>query len=232
MQVLKEEVRKKIRSASIKAFKEYGYRKASMREIAIASDMSVGNLYRYYESKEALFGHLVQPLIDQFFKDKEYGGKCEHKANFLNVNFLEHSEIIELFIGCRSIYREELFILFLRSEGSPFEGFKAKLKEFLGNKMRKYLKTEFSDEEIIKGSVFIKATVSAMTESFCVVLENTKDNKEFIYNILEISELIYKPAIRNLLNVRDNKTDFRRISDEEIYRHLSNISNNISDSST
>ena len=54
-QVLKEEVQKRIVDAALEVFAEKGYLAATMGEIATRAGVSTGNIYRYYDSKEALF---------------------------------------------------------------------------------------------------------------------------------------------------------------------------------
>ncbi len=227
MQVLKDEVRKNIRTAAISTFMEKGYRSASMREIAGLADMSVGNLYRYFKNKDELFGYLVKPLIDMF-KNVELKEGQNFKGEFLDVNFLEHSKIIDLMINSRAIYREELYILFLKAEGSPFEGARAAFCEFLEKKIDVFLKMKFEDEPIIKGKFFSKYVASNIVDAFCIILEGANDKEEFVYNLIEMGEYIIKPAIRNLMAIKNNEITFRRISDEEISRRFSHHSDNSS----
>lgn len=55
MQVLKEEIRKKILNAAENIFYQKGFRGATTRSIANEVGISVSNLYLYYENKEAIF---------------------------------------------------------------------------------------------------------------------------------------------------------------------------------
>ncbi|MGB4984403.1 MAG: TetR/AcrR family transcriptional regulator [Erysipelotrichaceae bacterium] len=67
-QILKDDVRNNIIKAARNHFVLYGVEKAKMREIAIDANMTVGNLYRYYESKEALLQAVVLPCMDDLDK--------------------------------------------------------------------------------------------------------------------------------------------------------------------
>ncbi len=58
-QVLKEEVQKRIKDAALAVFAEKGYPAATMNEIAARAEISTGNTYRYYPSKEALFADVL-----------------------------------------------------------------------------------------------------------------------------------------------------------------------------
>jgi AcrR family transcriptional regulator len=55
-----ERSRLKIEAAAMKIFTKQGYHGTSMREIAVASGFSIGNLYNHYPTKEKLFVALVK----------------------------------------------------------------------------------------------------------------------------------------------------------------------------
>ncbi|PKM65779.1 MAG: hypothetical protein CVU95_14435 [Firmicutes bacterium HGW-Firmicutes-2] len=229
VQILKDDQRTKIHQAAIDAFIKDGYQKASMRGIAESAGMSVGNLYRYFKNKEDLFSHLVKPLIDAF-------QACEQrpfKPQLLEVNILENSELVDVIMNARVEYRQELFILFLRAEGSPYEGTKDQLKSHIEVQSRALL-DELSpgEPEIIKSHLFYKAISTAIVESFCVILEEAKDDKTFMYNLLELTEFGLKPALRNLIAIKNNETNFRRINDEEVHEFCNHFNHHNSNHST
>lgn len=58
-QVLKEEIRQRIVKAAILEFFEKGFESSSLRKIARDSDITPGNLYRYFDNKEALYKSIV-----------------------------------------------------------------------------------------------------------------------------------------------------------------------------
>ena len=220
MQVLKDEVRKNIRDAAIKTFKEYGYQKASMRNIAEDAGMSVGNLYRYYKNKEDLFGELVKPMITFFEKNRQSNsGKMD--LEMLDVNMLEHSVFIEHLMEARMDFKDELHILFLCAEGSPYAGARDAFRDSMEENAALFLEDKgLAHGDIHKSKTFIKAVAGSLVEAFCINLEQSETEEEFLMNTLRYMEIIVKPAIRNLIAIRDNTTSFRRISDEEIIRRF------------
>lgn len=223
VQVLKDKARQSIRESALKIFKESGYQKASMRTIAEGAGMSVGNLYRYYKNKDALFGELVQPMIQFFIKGQQHQPKMN--LDMIDVNLLEHSVFVEQLIAARLDFRDELFVLFLRADGSPFEGARQTLQGFMETQAIAFLEeNDFSTKKIFKGSTFVKSTTSGLVEGFCTILEESTTEQDFLINMLEFMELLVKPALRNLFAIRDNQTQFRRISDEEIIRHFNSHS--------
>lgn len=49
-------------------FIKNGYERTNVRDLCKAAGITHGSFYRHFESKEALFGALVQPAIDGFYK--------------------------------------------------------------------------------------------------------------------------------------------------------------------
>ena len=58
-QVLKEEIRERIVKAATLEFFEKGFESSSLRKIARNSAITPGNLYRYFDNKEALYESIV-----------------------------------------------------------------------------------------------------------------------------------------------------------------------------
>jgi AcrR family transcriptional regulator len=69
-QLLDQEVRGQVRrqrilDAAAACFVREGFHGASIARIAKAAGMSAGNLYHFFESKEAIIGALVQRKLDE-----------------------------------------------------------------------------------------------------------------------------------------------------------------------
>lgn len=65
MQRIKESLRRKIAETALKEFDELGYEGASMRSIAQGAGTSLGNLYRYFHSKEDMYVQCLMPVLDE-----------------------------------------------------------------------------------------------------------------------------------------------------------------------
>lgn len=63
MQVLKEDTRGRILAVAGQQFGQKGYSKTSMREIAGAVGVGVGNIYNYFTNKDELFREVVRPVL-------------------------------------------------------------------------------------------------------------------------------------------------------------------------
>lgn len=231
MQILKEEMRLNIRKAAIKIFREKNFKHANMRDIAKEAGMSVGNLYRYYDNKEALFCALVQPIASLLEKETIAYRKMD--MVMMDVDLRDQRAIIDRFIEVHHGMRDELFLIFLRSEGSKYEDTKQGMAGFLELQMTRFLDQEIRPKtEIIRGTHYIKALAIGFAESFCYILENAETDEEFIVNVLEHHELMVKPIIKYMLDLRDEKITYRRVSNEEIRDIISSHSCHCTHSST
>jgi AcrR family transcriptional regulator len=81
-QVLKEEVKKRIIDSAIRVFKKDNYRKASMNEIANYADVSVGNIYRYFDNKKNLYDYIVKDIYKKLTEILEF---CQNKDDSIDL---------------------------------------------------------------------------------------------------------------------------------------------------
>ncbi len=74
MQYLKEQVREKILQSAREEFIAHGFSNASIRNIADGSGTSLGNIYRYFTDKEALYISVVEEFVQKSleFAQKEF----------------------------------------------------------------------------------------------------------------------------------------------------------------
>ena len=123
-QVLKEETRKKIIEAAKDEFLHYGYDDANMRRIAIKSNMTVGNLYRYFKNKEDLNYQIVNGVVSAI--DSMVKNLTGDKIAFFNENFsfpesievLKNviNELADNIVDIYMSYKDEFNILMMGSE--------------------------------------------------------------------------------------------------------------------
>lgn len=66
MQTKKTTIREHILQAATHEFKTKGYENASLRSIAMVANISVGNVYHYFDNKEHLFASVVKHVLERF----------------------------------------------------------------------------------------------------------------------------------------------------------------------
>ena len=114
----------KITAAALEAFLDKGYTGASLRKIAQKAGVTVGAIQVRYESKDALFVSLLQPLLNaiqalfQSTKADYYTGAGADLLESLKASMRRESEAILRLIFD---HYEQAVLLLCRSAGSSLE---------------------------------------------------------------------------------------------------------------
>lgn len=186
MQILKEEVKNKIHEAAVKEFKEKGFKSASMRSIARNSGMTVGNLYRYFQNKEALFSAVVTPaynMVLHLINEHNHPSIDDQLEEFLE--FMANA-IVDIFMK----QRDALLILIDGSEGTPYENIKCKIVEMIENHNYDSIDYIFPLESEAftrnnKGRSFISYIISnSFIEGLIKILKDSSEEEEIKYLII------------------------------------------------
>jgi len=164
MQVLKEEMRNRIYEAAIKEFSEKGFSQASMRDIAKGAGMTVGNLYRYFKDKEALFYSIISPAYDSLMELVEKS--LELVKYRFDTSFFEF--LSEQILKISKEHKIELLILFEGSEGTKYGRVKEEMvlvvEDFLkGDFLRRLKEEDVEIEDIYLLRVIAVGFVEGMT---------------------------------------------------------------------
>jgi AcrR family transcriptional regulator len=88
--------RRYIQERAMLVFADHGYHGATMEQVAEAAEVSKGTLYNYFDSKQDLFGSLVERGIDELFAQVDQvmagGGSIVEMTHRLVLHFLEYFE--------------------------------------------------------------------------------------------------------------------------------------------
>ena len=125
MQVQKDNIREEILAVSRKMFLADGYQKSSMRDIADKVGISVSNLYNYFQSKDAIFCAIVQPVVATLYDLLE-----EHHGNSAKLDVADvvvDDNVIESVMHEYSMilkrHRALLKLLLFQAKGTSLEHF-------------------------------------------------------------------------------------------------------------
>jgi AcrR family transcriptional regulator len=140
MQVLKDDVKSEIVRQAREEFRSRGYRAASLRRIAEAAGMTVGNIYRYYSSKDELFREVLAPIIGNIELMKPGLREHEKTQKGSRQEAEEHQEIAVTIYNFIERYRPELKLLLEGSGGSSLENYRERLIEWYGEVLENDLK--------------------------------------------------------------------------------------------
>ena len=77
----KEATRKRIMDISLELFSRQGYEAVSMAKIAKGAEISKGNLYNYFESKEQMLSEIVLNAVEEIYSDfdSNHDGEISHE---------------------------------------------------------------------------------------------------------------------------------------------------------
>jgi AcrR family transcriptional regulator len=121
-QYLKDHVRQAIADAGARVFAEKGYKGATMDEIARRAEISKGNLYRYYENRDALFYDVVSDEMARGFRQRLHRRMTALRSggpDAASVYALASADLLDFCIANRLA----VVVLLSRAEGSRHEGF-------------------------------------------------------------------------------------------------------------
>ena len=143
-----------------------------MRDVAEKSQMTVGNIYRYYENKEILFDEIVKTsyektiklikisdFIQKFIKPRS---RVNEKTLYKNTRFRKHliSTITNLMVENST----ELYILLNNSEGSKYENITELITKMINDTLLKRMDIDLDNAEIY--SFMIISTLSYILKKY------------------------------------------------------------------
>lgn len=123
MQIRKESIRKRIIIMARQEFCSKGLKRTSMKDIASASGIAVGNIYNYFKSKNDIFVEICSPLMKALddLVMQENGSRNQTIDMFYVVNYQD--AMITRFLRIIKEYRHELRLLLFEASGTPLEDY-------------------------------------------------------------------------------------------------------------
>lgn len=177
MQYLKKEVRSKILDAAISEFLEQGYSDASIRNIAQTAGISLGNIYRYFTNKEALYLAVVNPVLDVALK----------KINSLfGFNFENFEKLPAVVVEFMNEYRDRLSIVG-KGGKEQYEAFINAIIAAVADNLRYCINERYpflSDK--IKNEGFYLSIASSFVHGLLVLIKEKTDDETKKENIKEL----------------------------------------------
>lgn len=154
MQIKKIDIKMRIKQTATEMLLITKFKDVSMRDVAKSSNMTVGNIYRYYENKEILFDEIVgetysnliklvkiTEFVKKFMKNKT---NINEKTVYKNTRFKTFVLKQILKIVCDNT--KELYILINTSEGSKYQDTAKILFEMIKNTILKMIANISEDE--------------------------------------------------------------------------------------
>ncbi|MDF2880344.1 MAG: transcriptional regulator, TetR family [Clostridiaceae bacterium] len=195
MQYLKDEVRNRIVYEALREFKIKGYKSASIRSIASNSNTSVGNLYKYFSSKEDLYENLIGSVYNKLMDYIDQFDLIELNDESENIFYQLLDKIMEIFKE-NSI---ELAILLNKSEGSKYENCKSTFVDFITRIVSQTMNYELSLQgKRLKDNFIIYLLSYNLVESIAIILRQQEDGCKVRKLILDIINIFFKDILDKL----------------------------------
>lgn len=122
-QYKKPVVREALLRAAREEFEAFGFRGASLRDIATKAGCSLSNIYSYFQSKDALFRAVLEPTVELIDRTFEMGRTLSYEAGDRESAYRMKSDLVERGIAFLDAHRADLKLLAFGAAGSSLEDF-------------------------------------------------------------------------------------------------------------
>lgn len=192
MQYKKEEVRQRIIETAIKEFEKEGYYKASVLKIATDSKVTIGNLYRYFSSKEDLFEAIVGKAYDEV-------PKLMMRYYTLNFGTLPSVNIYAESVAraiCDSIkqFGRELSLLLFKSGGSKYQSFGQAIKTNIVHMCQFGIFKEQAEQNVLLSEII----ANGFLDGVFTVFKRVKDEEERVEQIKKLMLFYFIDAAKRI----------------------------------
>jgi AcrR family transcriptional regulator len=155
-QILKAELRERVLAAAEQEFAASGYAGATMAAIAARAGVSTGNLYRYFENKDALFHEIFTEAFAETFLAlvKKRVRSLTRAADLTALDAAARADA-EALLRFWIEHRLEVIVLLDRAEGSRFASFRARFVDALVRPTLAELRAERPRDEAVERLVRI-----------------------------------------------------------------------------
>lgn len=129
VQIKKQEIKTLIDNSALDVFIQKGYQNTKISDIAMKAGISVGNIYRYYKSKEEIFNSIISEDFVNQFKQTLKQKVASWQYNDENTNAINQDNLIDYLFENRRTF----ILLFNGCKGTKFEYLFEDLVDFLVN---------------------------------------------------------------------------------------------------
>lgn len=174
-QILKFTLHERMLTAAEQVFAEAGYSGATMASIAQRAGISTGNIYRYFDNKEALFSAILPDAFADTFRrllKRRLSGLVDASdmTELGQEARTQADELLRFWIA----HRLKVVIILDRAEGSRFADFGAQfvkdLQQATRTKLRKQLAVRplSAPEELVLSNIFqnTRRSIVSILETF------------------------------------------------------------------
>lgn len=194
MQIKKDDVQSRIISVAHDEFVRNGVKNTSMRTIAKLSGVSLGNIYKYFDSKDKLLCAVLAPLLKEIDKCLQFHNSSEHLVIDFSLMEQMQTQMMDRLLSLLGRFRAELKLLFFNTEGTSLDGFRDRLTEQhtqLGMEYLQMLKQKYPHVHAEVSPFLMHIVCSMWTNVFSEVVQHEEftetDVRQFFAEYFEFS---------------------------------------------
>jgi AcrR family transcriptional regulator len=180
MQVLKEEIRKRIVTAALEVFLEKGYEKASMRHIAQRVGTSVSNIYHYFTNKEELFRAIAEPIAS---RAKRLLSEIITHETQSNAELVDEEYVTRMIGETIKAKRREFLVLMDKSGGTSYENVRSEIISAVETHIIQHHLRDSKEARHPKGYFLMHFLSTNLIEALVEIARHCTDEKEVEHSI-------------------------------------------------
>lgn len=194
MQVQKEEMKEDILAAAQYEFLKRGYKSASLRTIAKKANTTIGNLYNYFDSKEAILDEIIGDIPQQIQHVFENHAALDPELFDLELNTIEKlCQVIDTYMPSLFCFdlllRNEVIILLEGCENTRYEGFREQVYQVFYSHIAEHF-AGVDETQVIGKELYMNTVVTTIIDAIIYISKNKSSYEEGVKVLVEYMKLI------------------------------------------
>ena len=184
VQVQKPQIREALLKAAKHEFMEYGFQLSSTRRIAAGAGTTIGNMYKYFRSKDELFEQLVSEVkVQLYFFIKEHEIESGEIPN--------RNQQLQLFVNLMSDYRDEMLLLIDASDGTTYKNTYEELITMISLNLQEHL-PDFNIPAVPDARILVRTIAVGLVTGWVDILRNHSDKKNIKNGLTQYFMFVFR----------------------------------------
>lgn len=184
VQVQKPQMRGALLKAAKHEFMEHGFQLSSTRRIAASAGTTIGNMYKYFQSKDEIFEQLVSEVKAQLYLFIK-----EHEEESGENSGAQHK--LQLFVNMMSDYRDEMLLLIDASDGTKYQNTYEELITMVSQNLQGHL-PDFNIPAGPDAEILVRTIAVGLVSGWVDVLRNHPDKREIKNGLTQYFLFIFR----------------------------------------
>lgn len=193
VQTQKEYINEAILKSARTEFLAKGFRNASLRTIAQEANVTLSNIYNYFQDKDAIFVELFKPLLAVIEQAKQHIEEMESSQEHNDES--AHLNMLDAPIAYVEKHKEMFKLLLFGAEGSSLSSITNDMSTWFGKLMRRNLLgiSQQHNVDVLMPSDFLLQNIGAIWVHFLLdSLKQDMQPEEIQRNAKELMRFVFQ----------------------------------------